>query len=84
MLVMILMCQLSAAGLVMRNGEVIFLLTVDTVTRWVVYVNNSTCEIVSQNALIWNPQTNTVTISIYDFARVFQGIPVKTCIVGML
>ena len=56
---MILMCQLSAAGLVMRNGEVISLLTVDTVTRWVVYVNNSTCGIVSQNALFWNSQTYT-------------------------
>ena len=81
---MILMCQLSAAGLVMRNGEVISLLTVDMVTRWVVYVYNSTCEIVSQNALIWNSQTYAVTISIYNFAKVFHGIPVKTFIVAML
>ena len=84
MLVMIQMSQLSAAGLVMRNGEVISLLTVDTVTRWVVYVYNSTCEIVSQNALIWNSQTYTFTNSIYNFASVFHGNRVKTCIVAML
>ena len=79
MLVMIQMCQLSAAGPVMRNGEVISLLTVDTVTRWVVYVNKSTREMVSHNS-----QASAVTISVYNFARVFPGIPVKMNIVGMV
>ena len=39
---------------------------------------------VSHNALFRNSQTHSVNESIYDFDRVFLGIPVKNWIVGML
>ena len=43
-LVMIQMCQMSAAEPVMRNGEVTCLETVDTVIRWVALIWFLVCD----------------------------------------